>query len=622
MKRKRELKRKLKAKCERIDEICKKIEKLKRTRAGEIDELELRFFEYKKTLEEIRRRIHELENARRREKYEEGTKILAYLEDIINELRELQVYNDDDERAWYDSEKTIKECEESCEKLKNELKLKKEQLTKIGEEIEKREGELRLSDMKIKQIEAIQPELMECEERITNLRAKARIDKTLVFSQIILLIITFCMCLYSLLVTNFLPLLISTMLSTTVLVLIAIVELWFLYNRWKLGKKFERVKLRLSRLGIHGNAIENILYQIEECKNKHYVLVNELNDKNNQKSMIEGEIRTLERNLSDSLCRLEEAEKCIERIKNKSGVSSLAEYREKLRRKKNLEEQMREKEIELKRLFGARGKTLDEKMSYWREQVKKLTKYKDIAKDVKYDEEEMQRLMDERERYEQEIEDLNRRLSSIRDEIKDIEREANSIMQGKVFRCETLADLDFIKEKLTSIKEAYIRREKAAKKLIELCEDIEREERQKIHDLLSKGSSASMYFNRITNGAYDEVVFRGGEIVVKRRDGIELTVEKLSGGAYDQLYFAIRLALGEKLLKDKKGFFILDDPFIRADEKRLLRQLEMLKRLSASGWQIIYFSAKKEVKEALKDDIERGLVKCISLPPLIETDYY
>ena len=76
--------------------------------------------------------------------------------------------------------------------------------------------------------------------------------------------------------------------------------------------------------------------------------------------------------------------------------------------------------------------------------------------------------------------------------------------------------------------------------------------------------------------------------------------EQLSGGAYDQLYFSIRLALARKLLQGEKGFFLLDDPFIKADPRRLSRLLEMLLQLAAEGWQIIYFSSKGEVREALK----------------------
>ena len=68
----------------------------------------------------------------------------------------------------------------------------------------------------------------------------------------------------------------------------------------------------------------------------------------------------------------------------------------------------------------------------------------------------------------------------------------------------------------------------------------------------------------------------------------------------DQLYFAVRVALGSKLLPDEKAFFLLDDPFIKSDTQRLKKQLGMLLELSRIGWQVLYFSAKDEVKNMLK----------------------
>jgi uncharacterized protein YhaN len=47
----------------------------------------------------------------------------------------------------------------------------------------------------------------------------------------------------------------------------------------------------------------------------------------------------------------------------------------------------------------------------------------------------------------------------------------------------------------------------------------------------------------------------------------------------------------------------MDDPFIKADTDRLAKQLDLLKRISKDGWQILYFTAKEEVKDALKQDV-------------------
>ena len=92
-----------------------------------------------------------------------------------------------------------------------------------------------------------------------------------------------------------------------------------------------------------------------------------------------------------------------------------------------------------------------------------------------------------------------------------------------------------------------------------------------------------------------------------------LAAEKLSGGAYDQLYLSIRIALGEKLLKGRKGFFILDDPLVKADPDRLQEQIETLKKISELEWQVMYFSAKGEIKGALEEDIKKGTINYVEV---------
>ena len=108
-----------------------------------------------------------------------------------------------------------------------------------------------------------------------------------------------------------------------------------------------------------------------------------------------------------------------------------------------------------------------------------------------------------------------------------------------------------------------------------------------------------------------------GTVEVRRRDGTLLEAGKLSGGAYDQLYLAIRLALGEEMLQGKRGFFIMDDPFIKADPERLQRQIAVLKRIAKSGWQVVYISAKGEMKDAAQKQIKSGGIHYIEIQGIV-----
>lgn len=115
----------------------------------------------------------------------------------------------------------------------------------------------------------------------------------------------------------------------------------------------------------------------------------------------------------------------------------------------------------------------------------------------------------------------------------------------------------------------------------ELFKEIENEEKGKVSELFSENGSVSQYFKEITDDLYEEIIFdaNSGQIQVKHRNNKVLDIMKLSGGSYDQLYFSIRLALGEKLLEGKTGFFIIDDPFIKADLERLEKMISMLKKI-------------------------------------------
>ena len=82
------------------------------------------------------------------------------------------------------------------------------------------------------------------------------------------------------------------------------------------------------------------------------------------------------------------------------------------------------------------------------------------------------------------------------------------------------------------------------------------------------------------------------------------------------MYFTIRIALGEKLLGRERGFFILDDPFLKSDRARLRSQMKVLLEVARQGWQILFFSAKDEVREALQKSIDEGEVKLQPMPQL------
>ena len=316
--------------------------------------------------------------------------------------------------------------------------------------------------------------------------------------------------------------------------------------------------------------------------------------------------------------KIVEARNRINDIIKKAGLQKLQEYREKLNLKTNYEQSIKANVQILESHFGTREEQLEENLAFWLEEIKALEEFKDEVKDIVYDEKIISQLKIESQELENKQQESESTMDNFYNELNDIEEKANSTLRPEEehLHCDSTVDMDAIKDKLSKFITEVNKTKDNALTAIGIFEEIESEEEEKIASLFGKDSATSAYFREITSGIYEEAEFIVDDIKkiqTKLKDGSTLDAENLSGGAYDQLYFSIRLALGEKLLKGNEGFFIMDDPFIKADIERLQRQIDILKRVSELGWQIIYFTAKDEIRNVLEHDIKNGLVSYIEL---------
>ena len=140
------------------------------------------------------------------------------------------------------------------------------------------------------------------------------------------------------------------------------------------------------------------------------------------------------------------------------------------------------------------------------------------------------------------------------------------------------------------------RQQNLAAEAIRIFEDIKNTEETKVSELFEK-LKISDIFADITGNKYKDVRFdsQAGEVTVADAGGNTLTAEKLSKGAYDQLFLSIRIAISEEMLGEGRGFFIIDDAFLSSDSRRLENQFKVLKKLAHKGWSIVYFSVKDEI---------------------------
>jgi len=258
--------------------------------------------------------------------------------------------------------------------------------------------------------------------------------------------------------------------------------------------------------------------------------------------------------------------------------------------------------------------------AYWFSQVDSLSSFQEAAPGIIHDRKTIAELNERLNSLDQKIAALKDLLDDRRDELRSIEKELPEIFSAEgaeELRCETTADLKMMLRRLEEWIEACEDNKNSALAAIDLFALIEQEEEEKVSELFGSQSPVSSYFSQITGGLYEKVIYdpEKNTVFIVSKDGYRLNADQLSGGAYDQLYFAIRLALGEKLLQGEKGFFILDDPFIKSDPERLQTLLSMLFSINADGWQILYFSSKGEIRQALEEKIAAGEVQQISVNP-------
>ena len=316
-----------------------------------------------------------------------------------------------------------------------------------------------------------------------------------------------------------------------------------------------------------------------------------------------------------NLQEAEEKER-ISDIRQKAGARSLESFQAALAEREKYIAEVKNQQAILQSHFGSGPGLSDSErqIESWESSIEELKGYRDAAPGLRYDEKTIDLLQVDLQKCEREIEKLKELEEERNRELRHLERDVNELLyhdRQEYLLCQTLVDLQAIGEKLQKWIDERKLEVEAARLLLQSLQEIEREEETKVAALFGPESPVSARLNQFTGGRYQAVCFEGVQNPLKVIDneGRELNATQLSGATTDQLYFAIRLAFAEKLLRGKQGFFILDDPLVKADLSRLKTILHLLLQLSDQGWQFLYFSSKNEIKELLKEKILQDKVR-------------
>lgn len=612
---------KLKTRAKQADNLIRRIDELQEEVAEEgLDNLEEMLFKVKEQTSETSHKIETFEEARKRKEYEEGSKAYQTFISAQQELEKLSVYTNEDVDIWANCERDTGEWTKESNKLQKEVNLKRigcEQ--KVRELDEKKLVFESLSNRKTVIDDQIRPQVKNYEIKSGELKPK---EVKQGFFSVAAIISTLLLVISIVGVIANPSSLLYVLLTVSLIATLAFATLRFLVTREKawLSGMFERIRLAASRFELHAETVEEILSDIQKFDEEYSRKQKELEQSRTSVSLLESEIKRItDIDIVGLASKIAQARNKIDVIAQKTGLQKLQEYHGKLKLKMNCQ-QSAEMQLEILRShFGHMEGGLDENLPYWHGQIEALKGFENKAMDITYDEKSVSQLKGELVGFQGKEQELTGKIVTFCDELREVQREANEVLQleDDYLRCDSSVDMIAIRDKLLKFLAEVEENKDNALIVISIFEGLEKEEEEKISSLFGKDSPVSQYFSEITGGIYKDIEFIIDDvkkIQVRLKDGGMLDAIKLSGGAYDQLYLSIRLALGQKLLKGVTGFFIMDDPFIKADKERLQRQIDVLRRVvSELGWQIVYFTAKDEVVNVLKSDIQKGKVHYIEL---------
>lgn len=163
---------------------------------------------------------------------------------------------------------------------------------------------------------------------------------------------------------------------------------------------------------------------------------------------------------------------------------------------------------------------------------------------------------------------------------------------------EQLEELDGTDEKFKELEQQRRALEFSMKLLLELSKEMQEQMGQRMNERVSEILSS------ITLGKYEKVWVDENLHVNLFSDGRKVSMEQVSRGTIEQIYFAIRMAAAE-ILYDEEYPVILDDTFAYYDD---VRAEATLRWLSENRKQVIVFTCQNREREILERKLGNKIV--------------
>lgn len=353
-------------------------------------------------------------------------------------------------------------------------------------------------------------------------------------------------------------------------------------------------------------AIRQYRDELEGARTRRERLAAELEATDDRISQLESELEDVDERLGET------RERSVS-ILDDAGVKDIDGFEEKVEEREEHEDKRSGAESILHREIGETDADIAEaKVEFWEIELDDLEAGigETDVEASEFDEAELAELEEREEELDEEVDDLEAELAEFRSAVEEFERKTTDRDTGPfvetppTLQAYTVQGLETLAGDLREVVAAIETNAEISEKAIKILDAIKEDEQQKIATLFDPDGPASSTLSALTDGRYEAVDYDPDSetLEVTNADGQSLTPHQLSRGTQDQLFLAARLSLAQQILGNRSGFLILDDPFIAADPTRLRRGFEVLEDLAAAGWQIVYLTAKGEVRETVADD--------------------
>lgn len=303
--------------------------------------------------------------------------------------------------------------------------------------------------------------------------------------------------------------------------------------------------------------VQEKVLQMKRDEEKEQQLLEEINTLEDEKKSLAKEISHYEREIEQlfALANVTDEESFYEKVKRYEEKRSLIERKEKLYK-------------QLRSTFS------NQSIEYILNEQKDRTELQ----------QQLDLLEAKMSEYEKQIATLNRDLATLEVKLNELESSAERSETNFQFYVERDKTYELAKQ-YTFYKVAYTAIKKAK----------ERYQARFLKEVLERTKA---YFSQLTNGAYTNVFAPREDSVfqVEAKNNVRYTVEELSEGTVDQLYIALRLAIGNVMYKRFRLPFLIDDAFLHFDDARTKQFIRLLHSFHDER-QIFVFTCKRSIAQ-------------------------